>query len=129
MLDPGFDNPLNPNAAVPPDIADPKHESFTYDVDWGDGRDAITGAPLTDINGGPGVLSTATIGGTHVYADDGTYTVKVTVHDDNGGSGFDTFTVTVKNVPPVVIAADDQVINEGQLLDLAIWAVPRRWAC
>ena len=52
-----------------PDIADPKHESFTYDVDWGDGRDAITGL-VADINGGPGVLSTGTIGGTHVYADE-----------------------------------------------------------
>ena len=33
--DPGFDNPLNPNG--------PSLESFTYDVNWGDGRDAIVG--------------------------------------------------------------------------------------
>ena len=36
--DPGFDNPLNPNAAMPPSITDPLNESFTYDIDWGDGR-------------------------------------------------------------------------------------------
>ena len=38
--DPGFDNPLNPNPAMPPGITDPLHESFTYDINWGDGRDA-----------------------------------------------------------------------------------------
>ena len=44
FTDAGFDNPANPNPAVPPNITDPLHESFTYDINWGDGRDAITGA-------------------------------------------------------------------------------------
>ena len=85
FTDPGFDNPANPNPAVPPNITDPLHESFTYDVNWGDGTNAVTGASMADVNGGPGMPSSGTIGGSHTYADDGTYTVTVTVHDDNGG--------------------------------------------
>ena len=49
--DPGFDNPDNPTT---PATGDPKNESFTYDVDWGDGRDAITGMTVADMNGMPG---------------------------------------------------------------------------
>ena len=54
FTDPGFDNSLNPNAAVPPNITDPLHESFTYDINWGDGRDAVTGASIADIERRPG---------------------------------------------------------------------------
>ena len=48
----------------------------------------------------------------------------MSVDDGNGGSASQTFDVLVKNVPPVVIAAEDQVINEGQLLDLRIRVAP-----
>src|SRR5262249_35202775 len=55
FTDPGFDNPNNPTT---PSTGDPLNESFTYDVNWGDGRDTITGMPVSDTNGGPGVNST-----------------------------------------------------------------------
>jgi len=85
---------FNPNAANPPSIADPLHESFTYDINWAmAGRD--TGASIADVNGGPGVPSTGTISGSHTYADDGDYTVTITVHDDNGGVASTSFTVHV----------------------------------
>ena len=114
FTDPGFDNPLNPNPASPPQISDPLHESFTYDINWGDGRDAITGASIADTNGGPGTPSSGTIGGSHTYADDGDYTVTVTVHDDNGGSNSASFSVHVDNVNPVVLTPHgDQSILEG----------------
>ena len=109
--DPGFDNPLNPGAE--------KAESFTYDVDWGDGRDAIVGMSVADTNGGPGVDSTGTFSGNHTYADDGTYTVKVTIHDDDGGSFTQEFIVTVANAAPVLVPPADQVVNEGATLSLA----------
>jgi PKD repeat protein len=105
--DPGFDNPLNPGAE--------KSESFTYDVDWGDGREAITGASIADTNGSPGVNSTGIIAGSHTYADDGTYTVTVTIHDDDGGSHTLTFEVTVSNVAPTLgVTPSTNAINEGQ---------------
>jgi hypothetical protein len=91
------------------------HESFTYDVNWGDGTGAVTGASVADVNGGPGTPSSGTIGGSHTYADDGTYTVTVTVHDDNGGVGSSSFTVTVNNTNPVVSAPNgNQSISEGE---------------
>ncbi len=86
FTDPGFDNPLNPNPAMPPNITDPLHESFTYEINWGDGRDPVPVTAIADINGAPGTPSSGTIGGSHIYADDGTYTVTITVHDDNNGT-------------------------------------------
>src|SRR5262249_45252212 len=65
FTDLGFDNPLNPNAVVPPSTIDPLHESFTYDINWGDGRDAIAGAAVADVNGGPGAPSSGTVAGSH----------------------------------------------------------------
>jgi PKD repeat protein len=114
FTDAGFDNPANPNSAAPPNITDPLHESFTYDVDWGDGRNAISGMSIADVNGGPGVPSSGTIAGSHTYADDGTYTVTITVHDDNGGVGSASFQVVVANQNPIVSAPHgNQTVSEG----------------
>ena len=56
---------------------------------------------------------------THVYADDGIYTVKLTVTDDDGGVGIDTLTVTVENAPPVVDAGADQSVDEGDTVSFS----------
>jgi PKD repeat protein len=77
-------------------------------IDWGDGT-----APE------PGIVSPdKTVSGDHVYADDGTYMVTVTVVDDDGDDGSDTFTVTVQNVAPVVEAGLDQMVDEGTAVSL-----------
>jgi PKD repeat protein len=118
--DPGFDNPLNPNAAMPPTITDPLNESFTYDIDWGDGRQEEFAVAVADMNGSPGVPSTGGFGGAHIYADDGTYTVSVTIRDDNGGLHTRTFEVVVLNVNPAFVPPSgggsfegDEVSSEG----------------
>src|SRR5205807_5571359 len=49
----------------------------------------------------------------HTYADNGVYTVTVTVTDKDGGSDSKTFKVTVANANPVVTAPADQSASEG----------------
>src|SRR5262249_45458726 len=52
--------------------------------------------------------------GTHIYADNGTYIVKVIVNDDDlGTSGLETFTVNVNDVAPQLINVVGSTINEN----------------
>ncbi|MDP6454813.1 MAG: PKD domain-containing protein, partial [SAR202 cluster bacterium] len=62
-------------------------------IDWGDGSPPV-----------PGTVNrvTRTVTGTHVYAEDGAYNVTVTVEDDNGARGSNSFSVTVHNSTPTV---------------------------
>ena len=73
-------------------LSDPDPDNFSFTIDWGDGTAPqmfTTGNKMPNIN--------------HVYADDGMYSVTVTV-DDNSGAGnaieVDGFTVTIANSPP-----------------------------
>ncbi len=59
----------------------------THIVEWDFGDSSIASDSLTP---------------SHVYADNGEYTVTLTVTDDDGGIGTDTLTVTVNNVDPVL---------------------------
>jgi PKD repeat protein len=70
--------------------------------------------------GPPGSTAGAngTVAGSHVYADNGTYTVTVCVTDKDGAQTCDTLTVVAKNVPPTVIAGADQTVNEGDVVSL-----------
>ena len=59
----------------------------------------------------------------HTYADDGEYTVKVTVSEAGTAptpSDTKTFKVTVANVAPVVTAAADQTASEGTVKSFSL---------
>jgi PKD repeat protein len=51
---------------------------------------------------------------THVYGDDGVYTVTLLIEDTGGQTDIDTLLVTVVNVAPTVTAGSDVTINEGE---------------
>ena len=90
-------------------FTDPGSDAWTATVDYGDG----TGAQALALN------SDKTFALNHTYADNGTYTVTVTVRDDDGGTGSDTATVTVRNVAPVVDAGPDQTVTQGTAITVS----------
>jgi hypothetical protein len=84
------------------------HDSAT--IFWGDG-DAQPGILSITFTGAPPVFDPPTptspitgtvLGDTHQYLDDCLCNLTVSVHDDDGGIGNGTVTVTVSNVAPVV---------------------------
>jgi MYXO-CTERM domain-containing protein len=73
------------------------NDALTYRWDFGDGSAPASGAEAT-----------------HAYADDGTYTVKVTVTDDAGAFTQTVREVRVANVAPVPKAVPEQSIPAGE---------------
>ena len=71
-------------------FSDPGADAWTATVDYGDN----TGVQTLTLN------ADKTFALSHTYADSGTFTVIVTVTDDDGGSGAGSFTATVNNLPP-----------------------------
>ncbi len=84
------------------------NDTHTATVNWGDG--SATEAATVDQQAGE-------VTGSHTYADDGTFSVAVTVTDDGDKSAAESFTATVSNLPPVVIA-------ETELSTFELWAAP-----
>lgn len=75
-------------------------DTHTATIDWGDGTpaEAITVFELA-------------AGASHVYGDNGTFEVIVTVTDDDGGVGADTVDVVVGNVDPSLTLDDSDAVS------------------
>ncbi len=100
FTDPGFTP--NPPVSV---------ESFTTTIDWGDGI-VETVPPNTlnvtqvVVNGAPGVLTRGTIAARHLFAGVGTFQVRVTVTDDDGGFATQILQVSVGSTHVYAVGAD-----------------------
>jgi PKD repeat protein len=68
---------------------------------------------------GDGSTSSGSLTPTHVYGDNGVYTVTLTVTDNNGAAGSDTLTITANNVAPTISAGSDQTVNEGDIVSFS----------
>ncbi len=83
-------------------------DPWTVIVAWGDGNtDTFADSETTDGD---------IIDRSHTYADDGTYTVTVTVRETGGPGapqGAASFDIVVANLAPAVTAAADQTADEG----------------
>lgn len=90
------------------------NDTHTASIDWGD----LVSTPATMAeSGGSGTASA-----THVYATAGTYTVTVTVVDDDGAVDSESIVVVV-NTPPVVAAGGPYAGFEGTPSALAGTAI------
>jgi len=76
-------------------VSDLGDDSYVVEWDFGDG------------SGTSGSLTPS-----HVYSDNGVYTVTLTAFDDDGGTNTDTLIVTVNNAVPTVEAGPDQFADE-----------------
>jgi Ca2+-binding RTX toxin-like protein len=98
-------------------------DTHTATIDWGDGMAPEAGVVTESSFGPPGFTDGAdgTVSGSHVYGDNGLYTVMVTVTDDEGASASDTFEVTVNNVAPTItlFAIDPPLAAEGEPITLS----------
>ncbi|MDA1055188.1 MAG: dockerin type I domain-containing protein [Planctomycetota bacterium] len=75
-------------------------------------------AALDDV-GWDLLLPTATVAGSHTYGDDGVYDIIVTLAGSGGGVTTRQLQETVTNVPPALVAADDQAVGLGEPFTIA----------
>lgn len=107
ISDPGFRN----SSATPA-----TNETFTYSIDWGDGSDDSTGTATIDQIGNTTRPTLASFNGSHLYTSAGTYTVRVTARDDDGGTTNQSFSVNVQAPPTIAISSNrSRVVEDGSV--------------
>ncbi len=101
------------NSWTHPDGTEGVGIAFTADATDGAGNDATITWDFGDGTTGTGSAAS------HTYADDGSYTVTVTVTDDAGNAISQTSTVTVANADPLIVLGDAPSGFEGDALDFS----------
>jgi PKD repeat protein len=90
----------------------PSAETFTYSINWGDGTAPENGAASVELVGSAGQLTVGSFGGSHSYSTAGTYTITLSVRDDDGGEASQTRTIQVGAPPALALSIDKGAILE-----------------
>jgi hypothetical protein len=77
-------------------------DTHTATINWGDGSPSEAGTVSESPYGPPGspTGSSGTVSGSHVYTNDGSFTLTVCVNDDDGSTSCDPLTAIINNSPP-----------------------------
>jgi PKD repeat protein len=113
--DPGFGTPLT---------SPPKSETFTYRIQWGDNT-SDTGNATIETVGNATTKTRGFFSGTHTYANPGTYTVTLTVTDDDGGSTQQQFQIIVAERPKLTLAINKSTFSESAGAGVALLTISR----
>lgn len=113
-------DPGTRNSAASPATA----ETFEYSINWGDGT-VDSAAATIDAHGNiqTGADTTASFNGLHQYESTGTYTVQVSVTDDDGGQASRSFRVTVHPMPEISLSLSQSSVSEDAGLGGAVLTV------
>jgi hypothetical protein len=88
-----------------------KPDTHSAIIDWGD----TTSSPAT-VTSASGVGS---LSATHTYADDGSYTIQITLDDDDTGQVIDTLSAAIANVDPTADSNGPYSGDEGSNINLS----------
>ena len=114
ISDPGYRN-----------AAAQSEETFTYTINWGDGSTVDEGSATIDRQGSATVDTLASFNGSHLYESVGTYTVRVSVTDDDGGTANANFTITVTPPPVLSLSVSAGSVREDAGSDAATLTIVR----
>jgi hypothetical protein len=108
-----------------PNATPPRSETFTYRIDWGDGTTADTGNATINSVGSATSPTSGFFDGSHTYTRAGSFTVTLSVSDDDGGTSQRQFTVVVSEPPKLTLSLDKTSFREDAGASAALLTVSR----
>ena len=85
-------------------------DPYTATIDYGTSAGPQQVSPVLTDTSPP---QAGTVSGSHQYGDNGTYTITVSVTDEDGGADSDSVQVTVDNVDPSIALSGDTTLVNG----------------